>query len=124
MTEFKIEYPAKNDWGKKYGLNSIYAGKHWAQRKKDSDYWHMLVKACLRNQSIKREVYTKPVEMSFFWNDRLDISNHAYMAKMIEDSLKGYLIVDDSKKYVRKHTHEFHNENYILVRIEEYKKGE
>lgn len=120
---FKIDYPSKNDWGRKYGLNSIYAGKHWTKRQKDSDYWHMLVKACLINQGVKREIFTKPVEITFYWNDRLDISNHAYMAKMIEDALKGYLIADDSRKYVKKHTYEFHNEKFILVEIKEYERS-
>ena len=42
------------------------------------------------------------------------------MGKMIVDSLKDYLLSDDSKPYLSGITHRFHkhDENYILVKME------
>lgn len=124
MVEFKIHYPSakkeKNRWSKQYGLNAIYAGKHWAVRQKDSQFWHNLVKVELLNQGIERLIFESQVHITFFWNDKLDIDNHAYMGKMIVDSLKDYLLADDSKRYLSGITHKFHkhDENYILVKME------
>ena len=47
---FTIEYPKSL---KGYSLNDIYAGKHWAKRKKDSDYWHWLVRGELSEHKEK-----------------------------------------------------------------------
>lgn len=53
-----IEYPktkaGKRQWGKEYGLNAIYAGKHWSRRKADSEYWHSLTHAALVRAGIPR----------------------------------------------------------------------
>lgn len=120
---FKIPYPTtkaeKKHWSKEFGLNAIYAGKHWAKRKEDGKYWHWLVKSELIKQKIPRELFTAPVEILFSYNDGFDCSNHAYMAKMIEDSLKGWLLTDDSRKYVKRITHEFHDGDSIIVEIKE-----
>ena len=51
----------------------------------------------------------------------MDCSNHAYMGKMIEDALKGWIIEDDSRKYVKEITHGFHSGKFIFVRLEEVK---
>ena len=118
MTEFRIPYPGKG-WAKKYGMNAIYAGKHWAARKKDAEYWHMMVHSQLRKQGIARRLYDKPVRIIFAWNDRLDIDNHAYMGKMIVDALKGWLIADDSKRYVAEVVHRFGAAEEITVTVEE-----
>lgn len=52
MTEFTIPYPAtpkgKAAWNKQYGLNAYWAGKHWAKRKADADYWHALTRHAIR----------------------------------------------------------------------------
>lgn len=115
---FYIEYPPKIS---DYGMNAIYAGKHWTKRKKDAEYWHMLTINALRQQGIHRKLFGKPVEITIFWNDRLDIDNHAYMGKMIVDALKGYLIEDDSRKYFVGIFHKFHNEKRIKVEVTEVK---
>ena len=57
--------------------------------------------------------------ISFFWNDRLDIDNHSVMGKMIVDALKGRLIQDDSRPYLKGVCHYWHDEDYIKVEIEE-----
>lgn len=113
---FTIQYPPSL---KGYGLNDIYAGKHWAKRKKDSEYWHWIVHSELNKQGIRKKLFKKPVEITFNWNDRLDVDNHAYIGKMIVDALKGYLIADDTRKYFVKVAHQFHEGKYILVEVKE-----
>lgn len=112
-----LEYPPQ--YAKKYGMNSLYAGKHWSVRKKDADFWHWTVQAALRRQKVKRKPFSGPVELRFWWSDRLDLSNEAYAAKMIEDALKGWVLVDDSKKYVRAIHHGIHSGKGIMIEIEE-----
>ena len=92
----------------KYGLNAIYAGKHWTKRRQDSEYWHYHVRNELRKQGIKKHIFDKPVRIVFSWDDRLDIDNHAYMGKLIADSFKGYFIEDDSRKYYEEVVHRFY----------------
>lgn len=127
MIRFTIPYP-KLPKGKGlssvYGLNAIYAGKHWAKRQKDSEYWHVLVQNELRKQGIKRKLFQKPVRIAFSWDDKLDVDNHAYMAKMITDALKGYLITDDSRKYYQETINKFYRGDKILVEIEEINHAE
>jgi Holliday junction resolvase RusA-like endonuclease len=120
--KFTIPYPHKKEmaaWNKRFGLNAIYSGKHWTKRNDDSDFFHDLVYAYLKQQKVAQKLFKSPVHITFRWNDNLDLSNHSYMAKLIEDSLKGYLIKDDSKKYVTGISHFFHDENYIEVEITE-----
>lgn len=124
MTEtLRIPYPksqaGKKQWAKKYGLNAYYAGKHWSQRKEDAEYWHMLTRAAMNACKCRHHPLEKPVVISFFWNDRLDCSNHAVMAKMIEDALKGRIIQDDSRRFVKGIQHFFHDADYIKVVIQE-----
>ena len=121
---FKIEYPntpaGKKDWNKRFSDNAYYAGKHWAVRKKDADYWHNMVKACMDRQGVRKRPFEKPVEILLFWNDRLDVDNHSIMGKMIVDAMKGRLLQNDSKKWVRSVTHTFHDRgDYIWVDVRE-----
>ncbi len=123
MIRFTIPYPKKKQMAafcREYGLNAIYSGKHWSRRKADKEYWRCLVSSELKRQRIARLIIDKPVEIIFRWNDGLDCSNHAYMGKMIEDVLVGYLIKDDSRKHVKKISHEFHDKSYIEVEINGY----
>lgn len=82
-------------------LNKLYANCHWTQRKKDADNIHSLVKYSLIEQGVKPVLFNRPVELIFKFNTRLDVSNTAYAVKLIEDALKGILIVDDSNKHVK-----------------------
>lgn len=116
MITFTIDYPKKKtDWTKEYSLNRYYAGKHWAKRKKDAEYWHRLTEANTQGLSM----LDKPFILTFYFNDGLDISNHAVIAKMIEDGLKGRIIQDDNRKWVKGHEYYFHDKDYILVEIRE-----
>ena len=118
---FTILYPRCMGFSKKYSLNAIYSGKSRWERKRDADFWHSLVHSELVKQGIKKQIFKNPVRIYFFWNDKMDCSNHAYMGKMIEDALKGWLIEDDSRKYVKEITHGFHSGKFIFVRLEEVK---
>lgn len=116
---FTIPYPRCKGFSKMYSLNAIYAGKSPWQRRRDAEFWHNLTRGSLSKQGIRRGPFSRPVEIIFLWNDRLDCSNHAYIAKMIEDALRGCLIVDDSRKYVRRIVHEFHEDREIRVIVRE-----
>ena len=121
--EFIIPYPEDKReyrrWMKEYSLNAIYQGKHWSRRIDDAEYWHWLTLAQINQQIPNAKMFEKPVKVTMYWNDSLDIDNHAYMGKMIVDALKGRLIREDSKKYVRSITHEFHEDKVIRVVIKE-----
>lgn len=121
---FRIEYPntpaGKKDWNKRFSDNAYYAGKHWAVRKKDADYWHAMVRACMDRQEVRKRPFEKPVEITLYWNDRLDVDNHSIMGKMIVDAMKGRLIQQDSRKWVKSVTHAFHDRGeYIRVEVRE-----
>lgn len=112
-----LEYP--KDYAKRFGMNSLYSGRHWAVRSQDAGYWHGVVQAALRRQKIRKAPFPGPVRITFYWADRLDLSNEAYAAKMIEDALKGWVIVDDDKKYVRSIHHEINSGKGIVVEVRE-----
>lgn len=116
---FTIPYPKQKSFAREYGLNAIYSGKHWTARQRDSKYWHGVVLSELARQKIPRKLFARPVSITFLWDDRMDCSNHAYLGKMIEDALKGYLIVDDSRKFVQEIRHKFHAERQIRIIVEE-----
>ena len=120
---FSIDYPTnkkqKAQWMRAYSLNAIYAGKHWATRKKDSDFWHWLVESALKKAKVPEKAFLFPVSVWILWNDRLDIDNHAYMGKMIVDALKGRLIPEDSRKFFVDVRHSFYPGESILVMVKE-----
>lgn len=120
---FRIPYPASKTeqkrWSKEYGVNAYYAGKHWAVRKRDADFWHWLTTLNMNQQNIRRTPFKRPVIITFRWNDKLDLDNHAVMGKMIVDAMKGRLIENDDRRFVRGICHYFHDEDYISVEIKE-----
>ena len=120
---FTIKYPRGREgrklWNTRYGMNAIYAGKHWAARREDAQLWHLQTAAAIRKQIKQPRLLEHPVVIRYWWNDRLDLSNHAYMAKLIEDGMKGVLIKDDSRKYVAGLEHRFHEQDCIRVEVEE-----
>lgn len=126
MTEsFRIYYPKSKAemkrWTKEYGMNKYYSGCHWSIRKRDAEFWHLLTRGAMNKCEVRRKPFEKPVEISFLWNDRLDIDNHAIMGKMIVDGMKGRLINDDNRTWLKGIYHGFHDEEYILVQIREVK---
>ena len=103
----------------KVGSNRFYAGVHWAVRKKTADYWHQLVVESMVKAKLPCMPFNKPVRVSLKVNSRLDIDNHAFLAKLIIDGLKGYLIEDDNRKYVQELNFAFWDSNLIEVEVEE-----
>ena len=120
---FRINYPksdaGKKQWAKAYGTNAYWAGKHWSRRKEDAEYWHDMTRAAMCAAHCRRQPFEKPVVITILWNDRLDIDNHSIMGKMIVDALKGRVIADDSRQFVRGVCNFFHSEDCIKVVIQE-----
>lgn len=115
MVEFTI---SRSKLGQ-YSLNTIYAGKHWSKRNSEKEDWRQLVFAEMLSQKVPRKIIDGPVDIAMRFNTKMDIDNHAYIAKMIIDSLKGYLIADDDRKHVKRLTMDFHDGNGIIVQIGE-----
>ena len=84
-------------------LNQLYAGVHWAKRKKMADKVHDVVASVVG----KSEQFTKPVNIiatpiAGKRHVMRDTSNYAYTYKMIEDGLvRAGLLQDDSRRFVR-----------------------
>ena len=118
---FAIPYPetkrGKLDWNRRFGLNAYWAGKHYRERARDAKYIHMLTREALKRNGVKPVPFAGPVEVRFRWDDRLDIDNHAALGKMILDSLKKCVVVDDNPKWVRRVTHEFWDGGQIGVEV-------
>lgn len=124
--EFRIPYPStkrgKSVWAKDYSLNAYYKGKDWRYRKQDAEFWHSLTTDALLKFKVPQELYTVPVEIWFGWDDHMDIDNHTAMAKMITDTLKGWVIKDDTRKYLNAVHHVFlDNQDSIVILIRPYK---
>lgn len=121
--KFRIPYPAsaaeRKKWNKQYGVNAYYGGKPWQERKRDADFWHLLTVSHMNAQDVRRIPFKRPVVITFRWNDRLDIDNHAIIAKMVLDAMKGRVIEDDTRKYVKGVCHYFWDEDYIGVEVRE-----
>lgn len=115
----KIEFTIPIKINGELSLNSIYKGLHWAIRRKQSQRIHEIVKLSMESQSIPKRPFEKPVNINFKWHSKLDLDNHGYIAKLIIDSLKGYLIKDDTEKYINKITHEYQKDKGVRVKIEE-----
>lgn len=125
MIRFEIPYPptkkGKAAWNKRFGLNAYYAGKHWAARKKDAEYLHTLALVSMKKCGIRCEAFNRPVEVHFFWNDGLDVDNHASLGKAFVDAMKGYLLKDDNRRWFKRVSHEFWDGDSILVEIVPYR---
>ena len=102
-----------------YGLNKWYSGTHWTKRKKTADEIHQLVLVSMLQQKVKRKIFKEPVEILFKYNSKLDIDNHSVLSKMIIDGVKGYLIEDDNRKYVKRIVQEFYDGEGVEVEIKE-----
>lgn len=123
MIRFTIPYPAtkkgKSVFCKRFGLNAYYAGKHWSARKRDAEELHWMTRSAMRRAGIRQRMLQRPVEITFRWDDRLDIDNHAVLGKAIVDGMKGYILQDDSRRYVWRVCHEFWDGGEIQVEVRE-----
>lgn len=65
-----INYPktdsGKKAWNKQYGMNAIYAGKHWSQRGQDARMWHMLTLSAMNKAKCRKQPFDKPVVITSF----------------------------------------------------------
>lgn len=114
MAEVILNIPIKVD--SRLGLNKQYSGKHWTVRDKEAKEIHSAVKIALAGSNVNA-ILLKPVEITFRYNSRLDCDNHGYLNKLLIDGLKGHLIVDDDKRYVKRIITEFQSESKDIIMI-------
>tara|TARA_R110002167_G_scaffold117955_3_gene294215 strand:+ start:5908 stop:6285 length:378 start_codon:yes stop_codon:yes gene_type:complete len=90
-TEIELTLP------KPPSLNMIYAGKHWAIRKKYKDDYKKICIEALKNY----DPFTcETFRMDIRYNSRMDIDNGILVSKFLADTLVSEGIVkDDSPKY-------------------------
>lgn len=123
MIKFTIPYPptkkSKSVFCRRFGLNAYYAGKHWSARKRDAEELHWLARSAMRRAGIRERLIQNPVEITFRWDDGLDVDNHAVMGKAFLDAMKGYIIRDDNRRCVRRVSHEFWDGGAIQVEVRE-----
>ncbi|MCI9677971.1 MAG: RusA family crossover junction endodeoxyribonuclease [Oscillospiraceae bacterium] len=121
---FTIPYPATRQgltaWNRRYSLNAYWSGKPYHARNRDARELHQLTGLCMGRAGVPRELLDFPVEVRFRWDDGLDADNHAAMGKMILDAMKGYILRDDSRKWVKRVSHEFWDGKKILVEVRPY----
>lgn len=113
--EFKIPIEIDSN----ISLNLIYSGVHWKKRREKAKKIHSLVKIQLKKQKIEKKICENPVVIEIIYNSNLDIDNHGYLAKLIIDGMKDYLIQEDNKKYVAALLQGFQEEPGITVRMHE-----
>lgn len=123
MIRFTIPYPptkkGKSAFCKRFGLNAYYAGKHWAQRKDDARDLHMLTEFSMKRAHIRKQLVNYPVSVRFLWDDGLDLDNHAVLGKAIVDAMKGHILPDDNRRWVKKVSHEFWDGGEIMVEVQD-----
>ena len=123
MISFTIPYPttkaAMAAWNRRYGLNAYYAGKHYQQRKRDAEALHGLARVAMKKARVKKQMVKGPVEVRFYWDDGLDCDNHAVIGKAVVDAMKGWVLPDDNRRWVRKVSHEFWDGGAIRVEVAE-----
>ena len=100
-----------------YGMNKIYAGVHWTKRQKQAKEIHKLMYCSMLAQHIPKKLFKKPVTIQLSYNSHLDCDNHGYLTKLIVDGLKGYLIEDDKRKFVKEIRQKFYDGKDIQVEI-------
>ena len=124
MIAFTINYPPTKAgmiaWNQRFSLNAYYAGKHFQARKRDADELHFITVAAMKRARIRRELVRYPVEVRFYWDDRLDADNHAVIGKDVVDAMKGWILPDDNRKWFKKVSHEFWEGGKIRVEVVPY----
>lgn len=115
----KIELILPLKVSSKLSLNSVYSSNHWTIRKRQAEEIHTLVKLELLSKRIPRKIFKNPIRINFYWNSMLDLDNHGYLAKLIIDGFKGYLIHDDTKKYIQEIHHSYWLGKGVKIEISE-----
>ena len=108
MIEFAIPYPTtpkgKAAWNRQYGFNAYWAGKHWAKRKADADYWHALTRQAVKGLPPLTEY---PVIITMYFSDRMDSINHAAICLRVGDILSRRGFHPSGDKKIRKNLKKF-----------------
>lgn len=73
----------------------------------------------MSRQKVRNYPFENPVGITILFNDNLDCDNHAAMAKMIIDGMKGKVIHDDNRKWMKSVTMGFHDLDCIRVIVRE-----
>ena len=73
----------------------------------------------LVKNKVPKTLFDTSISVEFHWHSKLDLDNHGYAAKLIIDSLKGYVIKDDTKKYITQITHRFWGSKGVKLIIKE-----
>ena len=101
-TDIKLTLP------KPPSLNKIYAGKHWAVRKKYKDDYKEI---CLKALSEYDKFHAEGIQISIQYRSRMDIDNGILVSKFLADTLvSAEIIEDDNPKYYDKVTISFNEE--------------
>ncbi len=114
----KIRFELSMQINSEWGMNRIYSGNHWNIRKSQAQQVHLMVKSAIRKQCKGAKLLTNPVSVRIWYNSHLDIDNHGYISKLIIDGMKGILLNDDSRRYVKELTQGFHTGDHQLVLVE------
>lgn len=98
MNELVFRVPLKITY--KWSLNKIYAGVLPWVRTRDKKFILNLVVPLFYGKKIK--TFDKPVMIEMQFKSRLDVSNHSYLFKMVEDAMVDLKIIEnDSDKFVK-----------------------
>lgn len=98
MNELIFRVPLKITY--KWSLNKIYAGVLPWVRTRDKRFILNLVRPLFYGRKIK--TFDKPVMIEMQFKSRLDVSNHSYLFKMVEDAMVDLKIIEnDSDKFVK-----------------------
>lgn len=123
MIVVDIAYPRqKAEFTKRFGLNAYWSGKDHHDRRRDAEELHAMMTAALYLAKVRRKPVDYPVDVTFLWDDRLDVDNHAAMGKCFLDAMRGHVVRDDSKRYVKSVKHQVWEGGRIRVIVEEAKK--
>ena len=114
MISFVVDFKVTGE----YGMNKLYSGCHWTVRKRQADFIHSLITTALYVNKVPKQPFKDPVKVSISYNSRLDIDNHSYLSKLIIDGMKGWVIQDDTKKYIRELDQKFWEGQGIKVEVE------
>lgn len=124
MIRFEIPYPPTKKgmtaWNKRYTLNAYWSGKPYHARNRDAHEIHDLSALSMRKAGVRSALLDYPVEVWFYWNDGLDADNHAALGKMILDTMKGTILHDDNRKWVKGVHHVFWDGEEIAVEVRPY----
>ena len=114
MIEFVVDINIKCS----LSANRIYSGIHYSIRQSHIDLIHGLTIQAMKEYGIEKKPLNYPVKCTYWFDDRLDLSNNSYVMKMIEDAMKGWIIKDDSRNYIKQITMKWWNGGGVKVRVE------